>query len=214
MNLQKGKVMTDVERPLNSFRIDEFNEFYKNNNNNKTQMNRLFLELLYRRSSRVNKGKNIKKKFTAILELVHEEISFKWPSTDAPTNENPKTSIKEMKEDGLLLFYGYRVDKKNAKPSNEREIILSDIYENEILSTAKKKFDTAYIAKFGEPKTGQRLKQIASTIASFARNAKRRKTHDFSFAINNWENDLATLKSNFYDGVYDLEFLYPSTSIE
>ena len=139
MNLQKGKVMTDVERPLNSFRIDEFNEFYKNNNNNKTQMNRLFLELLYRRSSRVNKGKNIKKKFTAILELVHEEISFKWPSTDAPTNENPKTSIKEMKEDGLLLFYGYRVDKKNAKPSNEREIILSDIYENEILSTAKKK---------------------------------------------------------------------------
>tara|TARA_Y100000816_G_C25979713_1_gene511478 strand:+ start:297 stop:917 length:621 start_codon:yes stop_codon:yes gene_type:complete len=206
--------MTDVERPLNSFRIDEFNEFYKNNNNNKTQMNRLFLELLYRRSSRVNKGKNIKKKFTAILELVHEEISFKWPSTDAPTNENPKTSIKEMKEDGLLLFYGYRVDKKNAKPSNEREIILSDIYENEILSTAKKKFDTAYIAKFGEPKTGQRLKQIASTIASFARNAKRRKTHDFSFAINNWENDLATLKSNFYDGVYDLEFLYPSTSIE
>ena len=214
MNLQKGKVMTDVERPLNSFRIDEFNEFYKNNNNNKTQMNRLFLELLYRRSSRVNKSKNIKKKFTAILELVHEEISFKWPSTDAPTNENPKTSIKEMKEDGLLLFYGYRVDKKNAKPSNEREIILSDIYENEILSTAKKKFDTAYIAKFGEPKTGQRLKQIASTIASFARNAKRRKTHDFSFAINNWENDLATLKSNFYDGVYDLEFLYPSTSIE
>ena len=214
MNLQKGKVMTDVERPLKSFRIDEFNEFYKNNNNNKTQMNRLFLELLYRRSSRVNKGKNIKKKFTAILELVHEEISFKWPSTDAPTNENPKTSIKEMKEDGLLLFYGYRVDKKNAKPSNEREIILSDIYENEILSTAKKKFDTAYIAKFGEPKTGQRLKQIASTIASFARNAKRRKTHDFSFAINNWENDLATLKSNFYDGVYDLEFLYPSTSIE
>ena len=214
MNLQKGKVMTDVERPLNSFRIDEFNEFYKNNNNNKTQMNRLFLELLYRRSSRVNKGKNIKKKFTAILELVHEEISFKWPSTDAPTNENPKTSIKEMKEDGLLLFYGYRVDKKNAKPSNEREIILSDIYENEILSTAKKKFDTAYIAKFGEPKTGQRLKQIASTIASFARNAKRRKTHDFSFAINNWENDLATLKSNFYDGVYDLEFLYPSTSVE
>lgn len=206
--------MTDVERPLNSFRIDEFNEFYKNNNNNKTQMNRLFLELLYRRSSRVNKGKNIKKKFTAILELVHEEISFKWPSTDAPTNENPKTSIKEMKEDGLLLFYGYRVDKKNAKPSNEREIILSDIYENEILSTAKKKFDTAYIAKFGEPKTGKRLKQIASTIASFARNAKRRKTHDFSFAINNWENDLATLKSNFYDGVYDLEFLYPSTSIE
>ena len=206
--------MTDVERPLNSFRIDEFNEFYKNNNNNKTQMNRLFLELLYRRSSRVNKGKNIKKKFTAILELVHEEISFKWPSTDSPTNENPKTSIKEMKEDGLLLFYGYRVDKKNAKPSNEREIILSDIYENEILSTAKKKFDTAYIAKFGEPKTGQRLKQIASTIASFTRNAKRRKTHDFSFAINNWENDLATLKSNFYDGVYDLEFLYPSTSIE
>ena len=206
--------MTDVERPLNSFRIDEFNEFYKNNNNNKTQMNRLFLELLYRRSSRVNKSKNIKKKFTAILELVHEEISFKWPSTEAPTNENPKTSIKEMKEDGLLLFYGYRVDKKNAKPSNEREIILSDIYENEILSTAKKKFDTAYIAKFGEPKTGQRLKQIASTIASFARNAKRRKTHDFSFAINNWENDLATLKSNFYDGVYDLEFLYPSTSIE
>ena len=78
----------------------------------------------------------------------------------------------------------------------------------------KKKFDTAYIAKFGEPKTGQRLKQIASTIASFTRNAKRRKTHDFSFAINNWENDLATLKSNFYDGVYDLEFLYPSTSIE
>ena len=206
--------MTDVERPLNSFRIDEFNEFYKNNNNNKTQMNRLFLELLYRRSSRVNKGKNIKKKFTAILELVHEEISFKWPSTDAPTNENPKTSIKEMKEDGLLLFYGYRVDKKNAKPASEREIILSDIYEHAILATAKKEFDANYIEKFGEPKTGQRLKQIASTIASFTRNAKRRKTHDFSFAINNWENDLATLKSNFYDGVYDLEFLYPSTSIE
>ena len=206
--------MTEVERPLSSFRIDEFDEFYKKNNNNKTQMNLLYDELLYRRSSRVNKGKNIKKKFTEILELICEEIYFKWPSTDAPTNENPKTSIKEMKEDGLLLFYGYRVDKKNAKPASERERILSDIYEHEILATAKKEFDADYIAKFGEPKTGQRLKQIASTIASFTRNAKRRKTHDFSFAINNWENDLATLKSNFYDGVYDLEFLYPSTSIE
>lgn len=206
--------MTDVERPLSSFRIDEFNEFYKKNNNNETQMKLLYDELLYRRSSRVNKGKKIKKKFTAILELVCAEIYFKWPSTDAPTNENPKISIKEMKEDGLLSFYGYRVDKKNAKPASERERILSDIYEHEILATAKKEFDADYIAKFGEPKTGKRLKQIASTIASFTRNAKRRKTHDFSFAINNWENDLATLKSNFYDGVYDLEFLYPSTSIE
>ena len=63
------------------------------------------------------------------------------------------------------------------------------------------------------PKTPWRLKKIAYCLATFAQNAKRRENSDSYWqSIEDWEDDLAWLKRNFYDGVYDSKFVWPDWS--
>lgn len=43
-----------------------------------------------------------------------------------------------------------------------------------------------------------RLKKLANCIATFARNAKRRRNASMELAIAEWEEDLAYLKNKYY----------------
>ena len=64
--------------------------------------------------------------------------------------------------------------------------------------------------EWNAPKTPWRLKKIANCLATFAKNAKRRSNSDsFRQAIEDWEDDLAWLKRNFYTGIYDSKFVWP-----
>jgi len=64
--------------------------------------------------------------------------------------------------------------------------------------------------EWNAPKTPWRLKKIAYCLATFTKNAKRRSNSDsFWQAIEDWESDLAWLKRNFYDGVYNSKFVWP-----
>ena len=117
---------------------------------------------------------------------------------------------KDMKTESLLKTYGYTVGKKDGKPQPERMFILSNIYENEITSFAKKKHQDD-IDDYGKPNSAQRLKKIADTIAAIARSRKRDMGKDNAQAISDWEDDLAKLKVKYYDGKYDYDFKFPTT---
>lgn len=52
---------------------------------------------------------------------------------------------------------------------------------------------------------------MAESIAAFVRNAKRNENSDMSRAIEHWEKDLSWLKSEYYDGLFDGSFPWPTT---
>ena len=208
--------MNEIERPLINFRIDEFEEFFEINKRNKTELDYLYKELSIRRIKKVISNKKINKKFEKIYDTVLYQLnsfeSFKFPTTDIIVNEEGSKSTfpKDMKSESLLKTYGYTVGKKDGKPQPERMFILSNNYENEITSFAKKKHQDD-IDDYGKPNSAQRLKKIADTIAAIARSRKRDMGKDNAQAISDWEDDLAKLKVKYYDGKYDYDFKFPTT---
>ena len=59
--------------------------------------------------------------------------------------------------------------------------------------------DLVYAQEWGDRKTGPRLKKIADSLATFAKNAKRNSYVNYDVAISEWEADLKYLKKTFYD---------------
>ena len=49
------------------------------------------------------------------------------------------------------------------------------------------------------PKTGKRLMKLAHSLASFIRNASKKRDRDYRRAIEDWTHDLAYLKEQFYE---------------
>ena len=63
--------------------------------------------------------------------------------------------------------------------------------------------------EWGMPYSPKRLQKMANSIASFARNAKRRHDTKMDNAISEWETDLRFLYEKFYVGRFG--FGWPST---
>ena len=211
--------MNRIERPLINFRIDEFEEFFEINKLNKIELENLYKELSIRRTKKENSNKKINKKFEKIYDTVLSQLNsfefFRFPTTDITVNEEGSKSTfpKVLKNESLLKTYGYAVGKKDGKLQHERMFILSNIYENEITSFAKKKHQDD-IDDYGKPNSAQRLKKIADTIASITRSKKLEMVKtgkDYVQAISDWEDDLAKLKVKYYDGKYDYDFKFPTT---
>jgi hypothetical protein len=59
------------------------------------------------------------------------------------------------------------------------------------------------------PSTARRLQKLANTLASLARNAKRRRTASLDRAIHEWEQDLGFLYEKYYVGLFG--FGWPAT---
>lgn len=211
--------MNKIERPLIHFRIDEFEEFFEVNKLNKTELDNLYRELSIRRIKKLISNKKINKKFENIFDTVQSQLNsfefFKFPTTDITVNEEgSKSTFPDIKrKESLLKTYGYTVGKKDGKPQHERMFILSNIYENEITSFAKKKHQDE-IDDYGKPNSAQRLKKIADIIAANTRNTKLdmvKTGKDYVQTISDWEDDLAKLKVKYYDGKYDYDFKFPTT---
>ena len=126
-----------------------------------------------------------------------EDEAFQWPSTEAKIGKGKGLSKAIDQEKGLLSDMGYRVGNNGVAKSRRWEI-LDDVYLKEL----RLHLDKSYLAEWGRPKSSQRLKKLAETIAALTRNAKR-KNSNYAAAIHEWEKDLAYLKEKFYDGVYD-----------
>lgn len=130
---------------------------------------------------------------------------FRWPTTLAPGTKASSGSIQvPLQADGVLRSVGYAVG-ANGRPAHERRKILAEVFEREL----RLNLDAAYLASWGKPCTSDRLRKLANTIAAFTRNMKRRNAD--APAIEDWEHDLAYLKSTYYDGRHD--FAWPSAQV-
>ncbi len=123
------------------------------------------------------------------------DMVFEWPSTDAPASKYGYIGDFFFYEEGLLSFVGYEVGQQ-GQPVRLRRLILNCVVHNRLPSVNS----ATYMREWGTPRSSKRLEKLADTIAALARNAKRRKTADYSLAVSDWEQDLEYLYSKFYDG--------------
>jgi len=150
----------------------------------------------------------------ALFVLPATDGSFNWPGTFIKPNQGSgkPLNIRDSPEMGLLRSMGYRVGRNGLGP-NQRRRILARAYFIENPPFIHSQSDS-YREEWGPAQTASRLKKIAYSIASFCRMKKRRIDFHKS-AIHAWEDDLAWLKKEFYDDVYDLpkyQFEWPNTS--
>lgn len=133
-----------------------------------------------------------------------EDGYFRWPHT----NSYPGRGLFDpewIHEKGVLSEMGYHVG-RNGLSETERRRILDDAYNFDVPFV-----DMETLVEWNSPKTPFRLRKMANSLASFAKNAKRRRDADrLAQAIADWENDLAYLKIRYYDRQYDHEFPWPN----
>ena len=135
-----------------------------------------------------------------------QEWGFEWPTTgivpswgDGDTGE-PET----WPQVGLLKHYGYKVG-ESGKPRSQRRKVLRQVFTARELHRVKSK---EHMQEWGEPSSARRLQKMANCIASFVRNHTRKRNAPTK-AICDWEEDLAWLREEFYQG----SFQWPSTYI-
>lgn len=119
-------------------------------------------------------------------------------STVTTGSQNPLPLEVFTGETGFLRQYGYKVGANRLSEGQRRQILDSVFLEPFPFVN-----DTAYLREWGEPNTAQRLRKLANCIATFARNAKRRRLSSYRESIQDWEADLAYLKRTYYDGRFD-----------
>lgn len=129
---------------------------------------------------------------------------FKWPGTDAGVGDGSLTGV--WLDEGVLKFLGYQVGKTSDLSTPLREAILGRVFSGEIPPA----FPRSYLAEWGAPASAGRLKKIAECIASFTRNAKRRRDDRLDLAIMDWEHDLQFLHDEYYVGRF--RFGWPVTA--
>jgi hypothetical protein len=138
---------------------------------------------------------------------------FQWPSTDAG-EASGETDIHDILEDlpqlGLLKYMGYSVG-MNGEPTQRRHDVLEKVFLSRSLPRVTCE---GYMQQWGEPKSAQRVRKMANSIATFCRNAKHKSGADMGDAIAEWEDDLDWMKQRFYDGHLSLQFKWPTTDRE
>jgi hypothetical protein len=107
----------------------------------------------------------------------------------------------------MLSFLGYRVGELQPTSQEIRLQILEYAFECHLPPL----IDSTYHRQWNGPFTASRLKKIADSLATFARNAKRRDTHSWAKAIDDWETDLAFLFQRYYCGYF--HFWWPTTEV-
>jgi hypothetical protein len=129
---------------------------------------------------------------------------FKWPRTDAAGGDGSLSSY-DWPSEGLLMMMQYTVNQNDDLPVELRQAILTRVFEGSLPPLISR----AYMNEWGMPFSAKRLQKMANSIASFARNAKRRHDTKMDNAISEWETDLRFLYEQFYVGRFG--FGWPST---
>ena len=142
---------------------------------------------------------------TRVVERVTELVNqgFSWPSTDASPTDSSSQLFIDAPSTGLLAYLGYRVGANGLDPE-ERCQLLDTVYTHLLppLNSAD------YMSEWAEPSSAQRLRKMADSIAAFVRNNKR-KSQPSTQSIDDWEDDLQYLYTNYYVGRYN--FFWPNT---
>lgn len=93
---------------------------------------------------------------------------------------------------GVLSQMGYHVGQSGLLPA-PRRAILQQVFEVELVAATSE--SEAYIEEWGSPRSWQRFIKMRNCLAGFSHGARRR-SGDYSEAIDDWESDLEWLTSN------------------
>lgn len=129
---------------------------------------------------------------------------FVWPSTEVYASHLRLKNKVEWQRNGILGLYGYCVGKTHGEPPNVRRKILDEVFKANIPPV----LDFAYIREWSIPKSAPRLEKMANTLASLARNEKR-KGALYAVAYGEREEDLSYLYKKYYLGKFG--FGWPDT---
>jgi len=126
-----------------------------------------------------------------------------WPTTHIVKSLVRLTIIDEgtWPKEGVLGNNGYNVGVTKGKTREERHSILTKVFKTELNNV----ISLEYMAEWGTPNSGMRLKKMADSIASFACNAQRNNA-DYQQAIDDWEEDLDWLEKTFYNGRFRFDW--------
>lgn len=131
---------------------------------------------------------------------------FPWPSTDAPVGDDDgHAAAGAWQEIGMLAYLGYHVGLSSTLSAAQRLRLLGHVFVMRLPPLN----GIAYMRQWGAPDTGTRLRKIAEGLASFARNAKRRRNPNLAEAIRQWEDDLEGLRRAHYVGRFDFPWPAP-----
>ena len=97
--------------------------------------------------------------------------------------------------EGVLGFMGYHVGHISTLTEGQRRRILDYVF----LGPLPMVNGPDHMRSWGRPRTSTRLRTIARSLAKFARNARQQPIGDWGKAITEWENDLAYLKTKYFD---------------
>lgn len=140
------------------------------------------------------------------FRLAEQNEWFAWPSTGVPRGPTVgKLNGSDWRPQGMLSLLGYHVGETLSLPPSIRESVLEYAFEHHLPPIG----DVAYFDEWGEPRGAHRLQKLANTLASLARNAKRRDPLTLSRAISEWEQDLMFLYEKYYVRLF--HFGWPAT---
>jgi len=120
--------------------------------------------------------------------------SWTWPAPTrpSPASRNPKGAFQN--EHSALWLCGYRVGKSSPLFAFDRRDILEYFFLTPLPTNVKRLFE----AEYGAPGSAERLRKMATVIASNCRNFRRNDPCRYSEAIADYEADLGFLKARFY----------------
>jgi hypothetical protein len=120
----------------------------------------------------------------------HAEQSAVWANRSQSEQDR---FIADLPQFGMLKAFGYTVGAKASSDATRRARLRRALVEE--LPT---RLGRSYIEECGPPNSLARLKKMADSIATFTRNAKRRRSTSMEESIRHWEMDLAWMKQEWY----------------
>lgn len=193
--------MKQESRPYIALSWIELENLAKSRYGEIEHLQKVLSELKYRKS---RKALDLYKRLACRLaELsVMESKTFRWPTTAVIGDSTSALRLAHFDyEEGLLKFMGYAVGQLGAYRTRRRQVL--DYVFNEKIPKVQ---SYEYMAGWGEPSSAKRLQKLANSLATFARNAKRRRTSDMEHAIAEWEEDLAYLKNTYFEGLFSFDW--------
>ena len=164
-------------------------------------LQKVLSELKYRSTSKaVNLYKIVADRISELS--VKEPQAFRWPSTAIIGDSSSALRGAHFDyEEGLLKFMGYAVGQKGSY-RNKRQQVLDYVFNEQV----PKVQSLEYMAEWGAPRSDTRLKKLANSLATFSRNARRRRNSDMNQAIVEWEEDLSYLKMKYYTNRFGFDW--------
>lgn len=188
-----------MDRPLNQLLTRELYAKAEGNAADFEVLHAIYVETLFRTRK---PARDLRSALADLLTRAQD--FFPWPSTDAAPGDGGLDDGTFQYAKGLLGYVGYRVGAQGVAP-HKRRALLDDVFVLQLPRIISEE----YMSEWAEPGSSCRLKKLAWSLATFARNAKRNNATRYARAIEEWESDLLHLKKAHYDSRF--KFRWPST---